>query len=123
LGLLLASVGITLVGGSIMNSSHKASKKTEIHLRVIREDVERANANGHVVKGYEDFLAKVERRVLREEVIGFKPYVSQPNDSWGRMIMFEYDKNKNQLIILSYGKDGVEGGDGEDADLSEVVQF
>jgi len=49
------------------------------------------------------------------------PYLGKavPNDPWGRAYLYQAPgANGRDYEILSYGKDGVPGGTGEDADLS-----
>ncbi len=47
------------------------------------------------------------------------PYMSDPsalNDPWGRGYMYEPPTTDRVFSIMSFGRDGVEGGSGEDAD-------
>ena len=49
------------------------------------------------------------------------PYINTAealSDPWGRDYLFEAAENVNGFSIRSLGRDGREGGDGEDADLS-----
>ena len=51
------------------------------------------------------------------------PYLKKaiPLDPWGRPYIYKSpgDKNPNGYDLLTYGRDGRPGGDGEDADLAE----
>ena len=49
------------------------------------------------------------------------PYINSVDallDPWGRDYLFEAAENANGFVIRSLGRDGREGGSGEDADLS-----
>ena len=51
------------------------------------------------------------------------PYLKKsiPMDPWGHPYIYKSpgDKNPNGYDLLTYGRDGKPGGDGEDADLAE----
>jgi general secretion pathway protein G len=48
------------------------------------------------------------------------PYLkkSVPQDPWGHTYVYRAPGNKGEFDILSYGKDGQPGGDGDNADIS-----
>ncbi len=48
------------------------------------------------------------------------PYLPKPanEDAWGNPYIYKKTSNDHGYDIISYGKDGKEGGDGKDADLS-----
>ncbi len=49
------------------------------------------------------------------------PYIRQPRaltDPWGRPYLFRSPGKKSPFDVFSLGRDGVEGGDGEDKDVS-----
>jgi len=48
------------------------------------------------------------------------PYLPKPanEDAWGNPFIYKKTSNDHGYDIISYGKDGKEGGDGKDADLS-----
>lgn len=49
------------------------------------------------------------------------PYLSRdaiPVDPWGTPYVFELEANTGRFRIISYGADGVKGGDGNNKDLS-----
>jgi len=51
----------------------------------------------------------------------FGPYITSDTgltDPWGRDYIYEVKDNENGFSIRSLGRDGREGGSGEDADLS-----
>ena len=48
------------------------------------------------------------------------PYLPKPvdADAWGNAYVYKVTSNDHSFDILSYGKDGKEGGDGKDSDIS-----
>ena len=55
------------------------------------------------------------------ESCGPDPYLKNgriPRDSWNNEFVYEYDADRGQYNIISYGKDRVEGGEGLNADIS-----
>jgi general secretion pathway protein G len=48
------------------------------------------------------------------------PYLSKlpPADPWGRPYVYKYPGERAEFDLLSYGKDGQPGGDGEAADIT-----
>jgi general secretion pathway protein G len=48
------------------------------------------------------------------------PYLSKavPNDPWGNPYVYKSPGDHGDLDIMSYGRDGRPGGDGEDADIT-----
>lgn len=48
------------------------------------------------------------------------PYLQKavPPDPWGQPYVYRYSDTDSEFDLLSYGKDGRPGGDGENADIS-----
>ncbi|MER2513624.1 type II secretion system major pseudopilin GspG [Nitrosomonas ureae] len=48
------------------------------------------------------------------------PYLSKlpPADPWGRPYVYKYPGERSEFDLLSYGRDGQPGGDGEAADIT-----
>lgn len=48
------------------------------------------------------------------------PYLKKavPNDPWGRAYVYRIPGPRSEIQVLSYGRDGKEGGTGEDADIT-----
>jgi general secretion pathway protein G len=48
------------------------------------------------------------------------PYLDKalPNDPWGRPYSYKYPGDHGPYDLYSFGADGVEGGDGENADIA-----
>ena len=38
-------------------------------------------------------------------------------DPWGRLYLYEVDDGRDGFTVVSFGRDGVEGGEGDDADI------
>jgi general secretion pathway protein G len=55
-----------------------------------------------------------------DEPKGSGPYLRKdvPNDPWGKPYVYRIPGEKHDFDLLSFGKDGVPGGTGEGADLS-----
>lgn len=47
-------------------------------------------------------------------------YVNDVTDGWGRPILWRIEGN--QITLISFGRDGMPGGIGEDADMAGVFQ-
>lgn len=48
------------------------------------------------------------------------PYIKDPSglmDPWGRAYVYEIDAETGEAAIVSFGRDGVAGGGGEDEDI------
>ncbi|MBI2560675.1 MAG: type II secretion system protein GspG, partial [Planctomycetes bacterium] len=48
------------------------------------------------------------------------PYLAKknvPKDPWGNEYVYTYPGNNGEFDIISYGADGKEGGEGENADV------
>jgi general secretion pathway protein G len=62
-------------------------------------------------------------KALREKPSGLDtwqgPYLPKeiPNDPWGRSYVYKCPGDNGDYDIISYGADGVEGGDGENQDV------
>ncbi len=48
------------------------------------------------------------------------PYLAKmpPSDPWGRPYVYKYPGERSEFDLLSYGKDGQPGGEGEAADIT-----
>ena len=48
------------------------------------------------------------------------PYLSKlpPTDPWGRAYIYKYPGERAEFDLLSFGKDGQQGGEGEAADIT-----
>ena len=53
------------------------------------------------------------------------PYVQYghiPNDPWGRAYVYRLSPQEDGYVLISYGRDGMPGGEGEDQDLRTVLK-
>ena len=41
-----------------------------------------------------------------------------PRDGWGREFIYKYPGDRKEFDIISYGADGAQGGEGENADIT-----
>src|SRR5262245_33590716 len=74
----------------------------------------------------------MKRRILRyaaahgslptslEQLPRIEGYVNEVTDGWGRRILWRVDGD--EVTLTSYGRDGVPGGTGEDADMVGVFK-
>jgi len=57
----------------------------------------------------------------RKDIRGYDgPYLAKPveSDAWGNPYVYKVTSDDHAYDISSYGKDGKEGGDGKNADIS-----
>ena len=55
---------------------------------------------------------------------GFLETTEIPKDAWGNDFVYELDPPSGKpFVIISYGADGEEGGEGDDADLYSTDAF
>ena len=55
---------------------------------------------------------------------GFLETTEIPPDAWGNPFVYELDPESGKpFVIISYGADGEEGGEGDDADLYSTDAF
>ncbi|MGE5320041.1 MAG: type II secretion system major pseudopilin GspG [Hyphomicrobiaceae bacterium] len=73
--------------------------------------------NGHYPSTEEGLVALVERPANEAKWDG--PYLSKavPPDPWGNPYVFVIPGEHGEYDLLSYGKDGKPGGEGENADI------
>jgi len=55
----------------------------------------------------------------QEGLDAIRPYLkkSVPNDPWGRAYVYRSPGERGEFELLSYGRDGKAGGNGDDADI------
>jgi general secretion pathway protein G len=116
IGLLAA-----LVGPNIMRASgkgHVTATKAQIANLSTALDTFRLDV-GRYPNSQEGLQALSERPSGAERWDG--PYLKKavPADSWGRPYVYRSPGENGPYDIVSYGADGVAGGAGEDADLTE----
>jgi len=101
------------VGGAKSTTAKTQIENLASSLEVYKLDVgdfpsEQQGLNALVLKpeGVENWLGPY----LRKDIV--------PLDPWGNAYIYSLSDNGVRFVIESYGKDGVEGGDGENADIS-----
>ncbi len=114
IGLLAALVGPRLFG-KVSTAKQKAAK-AQIELLGTALDALRLDVGRYPTT--EEGL-----RALREKVAGLEgwkgPYLSKeiPRDPWGRSYVYKSPGEHGEYDLISYGLDGVEGGEGENQDI------
>jgi general secretion pathway protein G len=55
----------------------------------------------------------------QEGLDAIRPYLKKavPNDPWGRAYVYRSPGERGEFELLSYGRDGKAGGNGDDADI------
>lgn len=119
LGVLASVIGLRLIG-RIGDSKHAVATNNASRL-VTAMELFRAD-HGAVVD-----LEDIDIRALLERPDGvaegdWEPYVRNPDeliDPWGAefILVVPGEKNRADFDIVSYGRDGQPGGEGEDADI------
>jgi len=56
----------------------------------------------------------------QEGLEAIRPYLKKavPNDPWGRPYVYRAPGEKGEFDLISFGRDGKAGGNGEDADIT-----
>jgi len=65
-------------------------------------------------------LEKRRYPTAEEGLVAVQPYLKKtlPNDPWGRPYVYRPAAAKGEFEVVSLGRDGKTGGDGEDADIT-----
>ena len=74
----------------------------------------------------EELMALIEQPddVIDYEPGGYLETTEIPKDGWGRDFIYElYPESGKPFVIISYGADGEEGGEGYDADLRSTDAY
>jgi general secretion pathway protein G len=114
IGLLAALVGPRLFG-KVSTAKQKAAK-AQIELFGTALDTFRLDVGRYPTT--EEGL-----KALREKPSGVDgwqgPYLQKeiPSDPWGRPYIYKSPGEHGEYDLISYGRDGVEGGEGEDQDI------
>jgi general secretion pathway protein G len=114
IGLLAALVGPRLFGK--VSSAKQKAAKAQIELFGTALDIFRIDVGRYPTK--EEGL-----KALREQPSGVEewqgPYLPKeiPLDPWGRPYIYKSPGEHGDYDLISYGRDGVQGGEGEDEDI------
>ena len=118
LGLLAALVGPRILGR--VSEAKSATARTQIELLGTALDNYRLD-NGEYPTT-EQGLAALQEKPTREPIPANwrGPYLQKalPNDPWGRPYVYRAPGQDEEFDLLSYGKDGQSGGEGDSADIS-----
>jgi general secretion pathway protein G len=90
--------------------------------QVGRSEIQVAKAQiGSFEKALDQYRLDTRRYPTTEEGLqALQPYLKKavPNDPWGRPYVYRAPGQKGEFDLMSYGRDGKPGGNGEDADIS-----
>ena len=114
---MLASIATPLYFNHLKNS-RIATAKTQIAL------LEQALADYRLDTGdYPDDLEALTENIENNSKWS-GPYIKPavPQDPWGRDYVYIKPGDHGEYDLLSYGKDGRSGGEGEDADITNYVE-
>jgi general secretion pathway protein G len=123
IGLLAAVVGTNVIGKieKAKVTTTKASLKT-LHSAVNQFKMD----TGDYPEEDEGLLALVEEPsdAVGWQTGGYLETTDIPKDGWGRDFIYELNPASGKpFVIISYGKDGEEGGEENDADLYSTDAF
>lgn len=114
---ILATV-VTLKVSDYLRDARIAKAKAD--MQKIMQALEMYRTDGAAARGDEntepyptELLTLTEQNEKRPE-----GYISGiPKDPWGNDYVYEYDEEAKIYTIVTYGRDGEEGGEGEDGDI------
>ena len=112
LELLVVIVIIGLLAGYVAPRYFSQVGKSEI--QVAKAQIESFG------KALDQYRLETRRYPTTEEGLqALQPYLkkSVPNDPWGRPYVYRAPGDKGEFELLSFGRDGKSGGNGEDADI------
>ncbi len=112
LELLVVIVIIGLLAGYVAPRYFSQVGKSEI--QVARAQLESFG------KALDQYRLDTRRYPTTEEGLqALQPYLrkSVPNDTWGRPYVYRAPGDKGEYELISFGRDGKAGGNGEDADI------
>jgi general secretion pathway protein G len=112
LELLVVIVIIGLLAGYVAPRYFSQVGKSEIQVAKAQID--------SFEKALDQYRLDTRRYPSTEEGLqALQPYLKKavPNDPWGRPYVYRAPGQKGDFDLLSYGRDGKAGGNGEDADI------
>ena len=117
LELLVVIVIIGLLAGYVAPRYFSQVGKSEVQ-------VARAQIDG-LEKALDQYRLEHRRYPTTEEgLAAIGPYLKKavPNDPWGRPYVYRVPGTKGDFDVISLGRDGKPGGNGEDADIGTGVE-
>jgi general secretion pathway protein G len=118
--LILAILAALVVPRVITRSDDAKRAKAASDISVLRASVQLFKTD---VGSYPSSLQDL-RTKPSEGSDGWRgPYLDKelPTDPWGNEYDYQVNSDESDYTIISYGKDGVAGGDGDNADIGENI--
>lgn len=119
---VLAIIGLVagLVGPRVLNQFSGAKTKTaKVQIRDFEQALEVFKLDVGRFPSSEEGLEALMRQP--GSLVGWNgPYLrgnSIPQDPWNRAYLYRYPGERSEVDIYSYGADGAQGGEGENADV------
>jgi len=118
--LVILSLIMGIVGPRVIGYLNRAKSQTaEVQIENIKSALNLYLLDmGHYPDTDQGLIALVEDPGGADTWLG--PYLMDgelPDDPWGRPYQYELDKGGSKAIVFTYGRDGSEGGSGEDKDI------
>lgn len=114
---LLAALVLPRLGGIVGKNKVRA---TQVQIEMLAGAIERFNLDvGRYPTQAEGFESLITRPQDVAPEVWDGPYTEKnyiPKDGWGRDFVYVFDES-GRFIVRSWGADGVQGGEGENADL------
>ena len=120
IGMLAALVGPRLMG----QSDEAKIKTTRVQIKNLEQTLELFHLNnGFFPTTDQGLIALIQKPTMPPEPRnypsgGYLNSKSVPKDAWGNDFIYLCPGDQGDYDIISYGRDGREGGDGVDADIS-----
>ena len=115
---LLAAVVVSNFGGQVTKGRIMTTKA---NLRLLHNAVNQFHMDTGRWPGEDEGLIVLVQQptdVMNWQTGGYLETVDIPTDAWGNDFIYElYPESGKSFVIKSYGADGQEGGEGENADL------
>ena len=111
---LLACIGIALAGWLVNRGvtglrSQMELTQTQVQMEVIATALDQHRLMHQELPASLDELVGPDGRLATDEV---------PTDAWGHAFFYERAEDGTTYTLLSYGADGLEGGEAENADIT-----
>jgi general secretion pathway protein G len=123
LGLLATVVAVNVVG----HVKESRVRTTKLNLKKLHQAVQSFEMQ---TNRYPDENVGLEELIEQPSDVdnwpdgGFLETTEVPKDAWGNDFVYELDPPSGKpFVIISYGADGEEGGEGDDADLYSTDAF
>ncbi len=119
--LIILGLLFTLVATRVTNQIDKARvTTTKVNLKMLAAKVQEFKMNHNRYPTEEEGLNALVQDpgdVENYPPGGYLETTEVPTDAWGNEFYYQLDPETNGFVIISWGADGEEGGEGYDADL------